>query len=332
MAKKFFNQKINNTKKTVTQIIIIVVCVIGVIICFLIASFFNNRASDDAVIEIRESVAIEVNTDLPDKTLLFTKLENVKENSIKVSYKDVDTSKVGEYTATVELYRKKYEVKILVVDTISPELTLKDITINQGDSYKASDFVENCNDNSNDCNAEFYTLATDQDGNAIDYSNYTNAGTYKIQIIATDASNNMTIKDATLTIGTGGSNKPVACKYGDSNYDKDKYVLATNVTNNGCAIDLNLYQDKNIIAPVESIMEQETDKLKKEFSKLNVEGSISLNRDAVAVMNTAGKGIVGYTIHMELSITKDNKTEVVESYYLDANNKRVYSTNKYNLS
>ena len=76
MAKKFFNQKVSNKKKTITQIIIISICVVGIVACLLIANYFNKKLPKDAIIEMRDSVAVEVNSELPDKTVFFTKLKN----------------------------------------------------------------------------------------------------------------------------------------------------------------------------------------------------------------------------------------------------------------
>ncbi|MDE6285309.1 MAG: hypothetical protein K2M17_06140, partial [Bacilli bacterium] len=324
MAKKFFNQKIPNTQKTVTQIIIVVVCIIGIIVCFCFASYFNNKPHNEAVISLRDSVAIEVNSPLPDKTTFFSELANVEEDKIEISYEKVNNSKVGEYEVTIKLYNKKYKSKLLVVDSISPVLTLKDVTINAGETYKAEDFIESCTDNSKeDCKVEFYTLAIDQEGNKIDYSNYQATGNYKIQIVASDTSNNTSVVDTTLTIGEGTPINPV-CQYGNNEYDT-AYILAVDITENGCAINEELHQDETVTAAVRAIMESETEKLKKEFSKLNGSGTITLNRNISAVRNKAGTGIVGYSLLMELAITKNGNTELAESYYLDLSGKRIFS-------
>lgn len=332
MAKKFFNQKVNNTKKTITQIVIISVCILGIIICFFIANRFNSKDKKDAVITIRDSVAVEVKTNYPEITTFFSELENVKESDIKVSYADADIDKVGEYPITIKIYNKTYNSKLNVIDSYAPELILKTVTIKAGDNYKAEDFVESCTDNSGeDCQINFYTLGIDQDGNKIDYESFTTQGTYQIQIIASDSSKNNTIKTTTLIIGNGSSTQPIICKYGDTNYDTNKYILATDVTENGCALDLNLYQNEKTLERVTALMEEETIKLKKEFNKLNISGNITLNRNTETILNTKGTGIVGYSLHIELRVEKDGQTEIIESYYVKSDGTRVYSINKYNL-
>ena len=212
----------------------------------------------------------------------------------------------------------------------------------QGKTYKASDFVSKCTDNSKEkCVIEFYDEAVNQDGKAIDYSKYSSPGTYTIQIMAHDNSNNYTpATNATLTItekkkdsnkkktDTTSTTIKKECKYGDNKYDKTKYVLATNITEDGCAIDLNLYQNEDLTKAVDNLMEKETVKLKKDFSVLNVPGSYTLNRNTQAILNNSGTGIVGYALHMELLIDD----EIVESYFVNSDGSRVYSVNKYNLS
>lgn len=331
MARKFFNEKISSSQKTVIQLVIILVCIVGVIICFFLASYFNKNNLAGAHISMRDSVSVEINTTLPDKATFFTELEGVQETDINIAFDRVDLTKIGEYPVVIKIYKQEYQSKVVVVDTMSPNLEVKDFTINPGDKYKPEDFIKSCSDNSNEnCNIDFYSLATTQDGEKIDYSSYTNVGSYKVQVVAKDTTGNITVKTAKLIIGNGNSTNP-SCKYGGSEYDSNESILAVDVTQDGCALDVNLYQDSTILEAVNTKMDNETDKLKKEFSKLNVQGSISLNRKAVAIRNVEQTGIIGYSIYLELSVTNNSKSEVIESFYLDKNGKRIYSVNKYNL-
>ena len=129
LARKFFNQKVNNSQKTLIQIIIIVASLIGIIICFLIASHFLNKAKNkpEVTIKMRDSVAVEINTNYPDKTLFFSELENVEEKNIDVSFDNVDLTKIGDYSIKVKVYDKEYDSVLQVVDTMSPSLTLKSL-------------------------------------------------------------------------------------------------------------------------------------------------------------------------------------------------------------
>lgn len=330
MARKFFNERINGSQKTMMQIIIIILSILGIIICFFVANHFlkNSNKNNNAILEIRDKVAIEINSNLPDKTLLFSKLENVKEDDIEVSFKNVDISKIGDYKVQIKVYGKEYETTLQVLDTISPELVLKDYTINENETYSLNDFVASCNDNSKEsCDINYYDLT------GIDYSIYKEPGEYRVQIVAKDSSNNTIVQEAILYIVSKDSNPPtpLSCKYGTSEYDKENNILAVDVTENGCGRDLNLYQSDVILSGVNKIMEQETEKIQKEFSKINVEGERVLYRTPSPVLNLTGNGVVGYTIKIEVYINNDANSELVESYYLDLTGKRIYSVNKYNL-
>lgn len=338
MARKFFNQKVKgSSNKSMAAYIIVGVCVLLVFVCIILVVLFSNRTPEDARIEIRDVVTVEINSEIPDKTLFFSELQNVKEDEIDISFAEADLTKVGEYPVEINLRGETYESKLAVVDTQAPNLVARNYNIAIGDTYSAEDFVESCTDNSGeDCIIEFYTMGMNQDGVTIDYGSYTDEGTYTVQIIASDSSgNSTTATSATLTIGeSSGPVTPTTCTYGNSEYDSNTYILGINVTQNGCALDLNLYQNESVTAPAYELANADTEKLQKEISKLNINENLerNLSRLISPVLNTAGTGIVGYTVHMELAIKyEDGHEEVVASYYINTDGKRVYSINTYNL-
>ena len=335
MAQRFFNQKVAKSKNSSNKTFIIS-SIIGVIIVIAIGvglAYYNKDKNKDVVVEVRDGVAVEVNSKLPDKTLFFKELQNVKEKNIKADYNNVKIGKVGSYDVALKVLSKKYSSKLDVVDTKAPQLTLKDAQIKSGESYTANDFVESCTDNSKEkCKVSFYNLSLSQTGQKIDYSKYTEDGTYVVQIVASDASGNSTSPQSVkLIIGSGESKNNTVCEYGNDVYDSSTYLLAVNVTENGCALDLNVYDNETTVAPVNRIIENETAKLKKEFTKVNLgTQNIYLNSNIGPVLNTAGTGIVGYTLYMEVSIIdSNNQKEIIESYTVDINGQRVYKINKY---
>lgn len=334
MARKFFNQKIKK-KKVDSKLIYFIIAgsiILLLIITLLTLYIINNSKLKKATIKLRDNIAVEINNDYPDKTLFFSELENVKEKDIKINYKKVSLDKVGKYNVVIKIYGKKFKTTLNVIDTESPILKVKDFNIEVGDSYSPNDFVESCTDNNGkDCIIEFYTLSLTQDGKNYDFSNFTKEGTYSVQIIAKDESGNETPPStATLSIGKK-TTKPENCKYGTAEYDTNKYNLAVNVSDNGCALDLNLYQSEAIVAPVKSLLTSEEEKIKKEFSKIKINtDTIYFNSNISPVLNISGKGIVGYTLFIEVSIlNQDNQKEIIESYYLNHLGKRDFIINKY---
>ena len=171
-----------------------------------------------------------------------------------------------------------------------------------------------------------------QTGEKIDYSKYTEEGTYTVQIIASDESGNSTSpQSAKLIIGKDVGPVNTSCKYGNSSYDTNAYKLAVNVTENGCALDLNVYQDADVVDPVNVIIKSEQSKLNKEFSKINLNTeNVYVNSEIGPVLNTDGKGIVGYTLRIVVSIVNaNNEKEIIEDYYVNINGGREYIVNKY---
>lgn len=333
---KFFNQKVkkgrksrsNNTSKTIIFAVIGVVVVIFVGAALTIYAKNNHK---DVTVKLREKIAVEINNKDVSQDLFFEKLENVKEKDIKINYDKVVFDKVGTYDVTITIYNKKYYSKVEIIDTESPVLVTKSYKINVGESYKASDFVESCKDNSGkDCIIEFYEDGVNQNGEKIDYRNFTKEGHYDLEIVASDEAGNKTSpQKATLIIGKDDNVKPITCNFGNGEYDEEN-ILAVNITNNGCAIDLNLYDNEEVLAPVNKIKDSEKEKLKKEFSKINLGvKNIYINTDITTVLNTAGKGVVGYTLKVTVSIKSNNKEEVIEEYYVNLNGGREYIINKY---
>ena len=343
MAKKFFYNRVYNTRRMIINGIIIGVCIIGVIICFILTSNFQaenkekpkdtgNLIIKDAIVEINEQFTNEI---------FFSKIENVELDQIKVNFPDdYDIGKVGKYSIVLEIDGKKYDTTLEVVDTTKPNLVLKNLDINENDQYNANSFVDSCNDNSNkNCTIKFYGL--DEEGKEIDYSSYKTAGTYTVKIVASDESGNQTVEETKLNIKSKTSTEqptqpqepvtPSTCKYGDNNYDSDNYLLAVDITTNGCGISLDLYKDSKMTSEINKIMDQETTRIKKDVNALNLNFPLALNRKVTAVMNTSGSGIVGYELQITITINKNDKVETIVEYKLDKNGKRVFTQNPYNL-
>lgn len=342
MAKKFFYNRVYNTRRTIINLIIIGVCIIGVIICFIVVSNANLQGGDDKKSEgnlsIKEETTIEVNEKFT-KDIFFSKIENVDLEQIEITYPDnFSPNQIGTYEITIKVNTKNYTAKLIVVDTIMPTLTLKEITINHNSSYEANDFVESCTDNSgNDCIISFYQSGTDENGKNTDYSKYTKEGTYSIKISAKDNAGNEAVGETKLTIKKDGSNpkpKPpvtTTCKYGDISYDTNEYLLTKDISTNGCAISLDLYNDAQTSLEINKMMETETTRIKKDIENLNLTGTKALNRKKRAIVNKAGSGIVGYELEFTITITNQNKVETVAQYKLNSAGKRIFSINPYKL-
>ncbi len=340
MAKKFFYDKVHNTKKTIIHLIIIGVCVIGIIICFVITSNFQGENKKGEV-SLKSEVTIEVNEEYTNE-IFFSKIENVDINTINVKYPNTfDPSTPGEYTVTINIDGNDYDTKLIVVDTIKPNLLLKELTIKENEPYNAQDFVTSCSDNSGkDCIIEFYSDGTDEDGNPLDYSIYKEEGIYPIKISASDYSDNQNILETILIVekesevippdpGTEPE-IPTVCKYGNNDYDKENYLLALDITSGGCAISLDLYNQNE---EIKKIMETETTRIVKDVQKLNITGTLYLDRRISAITNLTATGLVGYELRMVYTFDDGNggEQQTIADYKLNSAGKRVFITNNYNL-
>lgn len=332
---RFFNQKVkrgrSSSSSTSKSVIIVIVGIIMVIFVGVLISVFAKRGGQKATVVVKDKIVIEINDKDIDQNSFFEQLQNVNDNEIIIDYDDVIFDEIGTYNVTITVKNQKYYSKIEVVDTESPDLIIKNHSIKVGESYKASDFVDSCEDNSGkDCIIDFYTSGVDQDGNRIDYSKFTEEGKYTLEIVASDRAGNETSpKKVTLTIGNKTNTNPVSCTYGNSDYDTTK-ILAVNITNNGCAVDLNLHDNEETLAPVYKIRDAEKEKIIKELSKIDLGvKNIYIEGYIEAILNNSSKGVVGYTLKITVSIKKDDVEEVIEEYYVNLDGGREFSINKY---
>ncbi len=342
MAKKYFYNKVHNTRKTVINIIIIGVCIIGVIICFLIVTNLDVKSNEKQnTYYLKPGVTIEVNEKYTNEIFLSKIEDNVDLDLIEVKYpSNFDITTPGNYDLILTINKKNYDMPMTIVDTTKPELVLKAHTIKDTESYSAKDFVTSCSDNSTkECNITFAS-GLDEDGNVLDYSSYKEAGTYSIKILATDESGNQNIQETALTIEGTTSKPPVdpepeqptVCKYGNGEYDTNEYILTSNITTNGCAISLDLYKDEKTMSELTQIMNSETIKVQKEIENLNLTGTLALSRKINVVLNTSSSGIVGYELIMTVTLTDtNNNVEKITEYKLNNDGSRVYLVNTYNL-
>lgn len=327
MARKFFNKRVYSRKQEKIKAALIVAGAgAGVLFCLFLIAFFTNKNSK-TVIKINELIQHEVNSLEPEEHLFFKELKGIPTNEVKLNLKEVDFSKLGTYNVEILIKNKKYKSKIEIIDVTPPELVLKELKIKNGENYNLNDFIESCSDNSKeDCNMIFYDISYGLNEVKEDYSNYTKEGSYEIKIMAEDSSKNQTIKSTKLFIGE--KETVYTCEYGNTEFNKD-VNLTQMLGSNNCAINPDLFEHNTIRKAILQTANTETQKLKLEINKLpNLKDNITINRLTNPVMNNDGKGLVGYSLFIEAT---DKTEKVIVSYYLNAQNKRVYIENPYNL-
>lgn len=331
--KKFFNTKVKNKRKNTIKIAIITVSsILLIILAILIVLIIKNKNNEkDNNLLIKKAVSIEINETVTDEMFFNNKNPNLKD--IVITYPEgFTTSKLGEYDITIKFGEESFTSKLNVIDTTAPVLVLKDLKLNPFRFYNIEDFIESCTDNSNEpCNYKYYEAKNDNN-EIIDYEHFMKKGTYEIKIVAYDNSGNEIVKKTKLIIENGKDETSQACEYGDNTYDTSNYVLASDVTNNSCALNPALYKDETTSKNVNTMLANETKRLKKDLDNLKLEGTIALNRTINIIMNTSNTGIVGFEIVFTTTLTNNNKNDVILEYKINTDAKRVFIVNKYNLA
>lgn len=143
-------------------------------------------------------VEVEIGDSLPIRTSSYVKPgigKEVDELLYALDLSDVVLEEVGDYDFRVTYKNITKTGTISIVDTKPPELTVRNISIREGETYDASSFVLDCKD-PNGCNYSFLDTETTQ--------KITSPGSYTIYVVATDAFQNSVTKQANLIIENAG--------------------------------------------------------------------------------------------------------------------------------
>ena len=363
----FFLNKLSYILKKILPFIIIAIVILLIIIGLKACnnkSKNKKKPNNDTIIKAVEpkfydEIKISLGDEIPTKDKLIKNYEKFSDEEIKIN---VDNAKVvnnkftevGEYEINVKVNEYEKNIKVVVKDTTPPTLKLKDVTIQEGKTYKISDFIESCSDDSKEtCIYEYV------DNNQ---SNIKAVGTYDIKIVAFDKYENKSKEEtAKLTINAKATPTPTPtptpsptptptptptpsptptptptptpkpvenkCQYGNDSYNTKSYVLAYVVSKNGCAIDPTIAKTDKYIESPRKISKTDYNKLIKDLEKLDLDMEISYRSFINPIFNTTNEGFVGYQINITLT---GNNTTLVE-YSLKPDGSRVFKTNKIGL-
>lgn len=143
-------------------------------------------------------VKVEIGESLPIRTSSYVKPgvgKEVDELQYALDLSEVVLEEVGDYDFRVTYKNVTKTGTLSIVDTKAPDLTVRNFSIREGETYDASSFVLDCKD-PNGCNYAFLDTETTK--------KITNPGSYTVYVVATDAFQNSVTKQASLIIENAG--------------------------------------------------------------------------------------------------------------------------------
>lgn len=344
---KFFNGRVKKDRTTLIKYGAIAGG--ALIILILIILIASGKNKNNAVLDLKDSIDVEINGKMPKVKDYFSKFENFDVKDVTVE--EYTNTALGSFTITIKAEGQgSGSIKVNIVDTTAPELTVKDVVIPSGGTYSITDFVDKCEDNSKgECIAEFYSDQVDQNGNPVDYSAYTKDNEYTIKIVAKDESGNVSKpQEAKLKIGTGIPSVPTNCLFGDLTVNEEvyDYPMAVSVgdKSTGCAINRDLWDNKVVQKPVDDFYAKDHTKLKADLdevlkSEFPNGAKIVAYPHYIAILNESLTGLVGYAVYVNVYIAPADSTSRVDTdenlmlaYYLNSDGTRNYDINLFELS
>lgn len=143
-------------------------------------------------------VEVEIGESLPIRTSNYVKPgigKEVDELQYALDLSEVVLEEVGDYEFKVTYKNITKTGTVSIVDTKPPELTVRNFSIREGETYDASSFVLDCKD-PNGCNYSFLDTDTTK--------KITSPGSHTVYVVATDAFQNSVTKQANLIIENAG--------------------------------------------------------------------------------------------------------------------------------
>ena len=182
----------------------IIIISIIVLTLFILLKPKDNKENleNTKIYEVVPNLKLAVGSNIPE---ISDFIKNIDETAIIKYYKNdeeietLNLNIIGEYKVKIYVNDKEYESSLIIFDDVTPEIILKDVTIEFGATYNINSFVESCIDNSNEeCILSFSNEKM---------SEYTDSGEYSIEILAKDSSENEIYSNAKLIINEEDNKK-----------------------------------------------------------------------------------------------------------------------------
>lgn len=136
----YFWQVIGEIMKKIFKRELLGVLFVGIILCISIV--FVLRQSPIKFVKERQ---IEINS-VVDYTKFIKSVKNGSKNEIKIDSSKVDIKKLGEYPVTYQFKDKEKTIKVKVVDTVEPKVTLNSKKVALNEKVKPEKFIKKIED------------------------------------------------------------------------------------------------------------------------------------------------------------------------------------------
>lgn len=183
------------------KVVIIILIIIGIMVGSI---YYYKKVYMNNYIKLN-TIEIELGEVLSTNIEDYIKCNNYSDYTLNLDNVLVDNSNrtisTGEYSYKIEGNNSIKKGKIIVKDTIKPEVIVQNLTIGVNEEYNVSEFVTECKDLSSPCKVD-YEKEKDTNLNK-------SAGEYTFNIVVSDMENNKTIKEVKLIVKEGYSYKEV---------------------------------------------------------------------------------------------------------------------------
>jgi len=195
------SEKPKKEKKPMNKTLFVVL-IIALIALIAFGVYYLLSISSTKVKLTPKTVTLGVGEALPDKITDYASITKGESKNCSLNVKNVNTAEIGEYNYNITCGKDIYKGKVIVKDVTAPKVNLNIVFRPLGETVKVEDFVNSCTDPS-ECTTAFVNEET--------VKNYltTAGGPYKVEISATDKSNNSITYDGSLYV----TEYPVALYY-----------------------------------------------------------------------------------------------------------------------
>lgn len=255
-------------------LIILALCVVGGVVYV-----FLNKANNSKPSVQTRSVKIEAGTDVSTNIKDYAIFNNMDASTCNFDTSEItDTNKVGaEYRFTITCGDKTYPGKATIVDTTSPDVTLKEVEVSINEDVTAEDFIAECKDISK-CSYAFK-----DEEKLKEY--LSTASSYHVPIIVKDEAGNEKEVTGTLNVSENATTMSLVCsKTSDAYEEVSKFGLleSDNTFNKSTK---RIYTFKfNEKEEYEKLRDDNKDK--KEITYQNMTGAPEFNDDSLTLTLT----------------------------------------------